>query len=260
MSDPNGRAGLTPGNKIAWALLVVAVASLMGFAFWKKTRVIEPNLSGSGQTIILGGSKNLGPNGLASGSDAPKPEELAVSGRVTDFSFTDQHGKTVTAKDLRGEVWVATFIFTHCAGTCPLITHHLSDLDKELADLPSVKLISFSMDPDNDTPEVLNKYAISQEAVSPRWHFLTGAKSEMYRLTRDDFKLVVDDKQGTPSEPIIHSSKIVLVDAQGYIRGRFDAMGMDGPKPESVKLLGNAIRKLRTLPPVVQTASAKENK
>ena len=231
--------GLSPAQKFAWGLLVLTVVVLIGYAFWKKSHTVEPDLSGG----------NPGMTFTKPGSDAPKPEDLAVSGRVADFKLTDQNGKTLEASDLRGEAWVATFIFTHCAGTCPLITQQLKELDKELADLPGVKLISFSMDPENDTPEVLSKYMKAQGVDSPRWKFLTGPKSEMYRLTRDDFKLVVDDKQGTPSEPIIHSSKIVLVDAQGFIRGRFDAMGMDGPKPEAIKLLAASVRKLRTLQP-----------
>ena len=232
--------GLNAAQKFAWALLVAAVVSLVGYAFWKKSHPVELDLSGG----------NLETRFTQSGSDAPKPEDLAVSGRVTDFKLTDQDGKKLEAQDLRGEIWVATFIFTHCAGTCPLITQQMKQLDAELNDLPGVKLISFSMDPDNDTPEVLSKYMKAQGVDMPRWKFLTGPKSEMYRLTRDDFKLVVDDKQGTPSEPIIHSSKIVLVDAQGFIRGRFDAMGMDGPTPEAIKSLAASIRKLRTLPPV----------
>lgn len=231
--------GLAPAHKFAWALLVVAVAGLVSYAFWKKTRIIEPDLTGRN-------SPQLG----VPRSDAPKPEDLAVYDQVKKFTLTDQHGKNVEAKDLLGEVWVANFIFTHCAGTCPLITRQMAELDKELADLPSVKLISFSMDPENDTPDVLAKYAFTQDAVSPRWKFLTGTKDEIYRVTKEEFKLVVDDKNGTKAEPIIHSTKIVLVDAQGFIRGRFDAFGMDGPKPEAIKLLAASVRKLRSLPPV----------
>ncbi|MEI6231899.1 MAG: SCO family protein [Planctomycetota bacterium] len=238
MSHPSNGTPLSLGQKAAWALLVIAVAALVGFAFWKKTRTVDIDLSGNSSIV------------MPSKSDAPRPEDLAVLGRVSDFKFTDQDGKTVEAKDLLGDVWVATFIFTHCAGTCPVITLQLANLDKEIKDLPNVKLISFSMDPDNDTPEVLKKYIQKQEAVSPRWKFLTGPKSEMFRITRDDFKLVVKEQPDSKDDPIIHSSKIVVVDAQGYIRARFDGIGNDGPSPEAIKLLAASIRKLRTLPPV----------
>ncbi len=237
--------GLNPAQKFAWAVLVVAVVSLVGYAFWKKSKTPELDLSGQhGPNILVPGA----------GSDAPKPQDLAKIGLVKEFKLIDQDGKSIEAKDLRGDVWLATFIFTHCAGTCPMIVQQMSALNKEIADLPRVKLISFSMDPARDTPEVLTKYAIAQDAVSPRWKFLTGSKDEMYRLTRDEFKLVVDDKQGTPSEPIIHSSKIVLVDAEGFIRGRFDGIGIDGPSPSAIKQIADSVRKLQS------TSSAKEGK
>lgn len=226
---------LTVAHKAAWALLILVVAGLMGYSFWKKAHPPVPDLSGRGMT---------------STGDAPKPEDLAVWGRVKSFSLTDQHGKRVEAKDLLGEVWVADFVFTRCAGTCPLITRQVALLDKELADLPSVKLVSFSMDPEYDTPEVLSKYAVKEDAVSPRWMFLTGDKSEIYRITSDEFKLAVREENKVQNEPILHSKMLVLVDAQGYIRGYFSALGFEGPNAETVKLLAASVRKLRTLPAV----------
>lgn len=220
-------------QKLAWGVLILAIAGLIGGAFYKKMHPPEPKLgrqSGAGSMI---------------GSDAPKAEDLAVWGQVGDFKFTDQNGKTLEAKDLRGSAWVANFIFTRCGGTCPQMTRAMADLNRELADLPQVKLISFSMDPEYDTPEVLSKYAAKSDAVSPRWKFLTGDKNEMYRITRDDFKLVVKaNDPSVPDEPIIHSSKFILVDAEGKIRGRFDGLSQDGPNLESMKLLAKSVRKL----------------
>src|SRR5262249_15829946 len=152
-------------------------------------------------------------------------------------------GKTVTAKDLLGEAWIADFVFTRCAGTCPLLTRQMIDLDKELADLPSVKFISFTMDPEHDTPEVLTKYAANMGAVSPRWKFLTGSTDEIYHVTREEFKLAVKAEDKSKEEPIIHSQKFVLVDAQGYVRGRFDALELNEARVNLVKQLAASVRK-----------------
>ncbi len=225
---------LTPANKFTWAMLVFAVVGLVGYAVWKRANPPIPDLSGSTHVHAV----------IESGSDAPKPEDLKPIGRVTGFSLKDQNGATVDAKDLLGKVWVADFIFTHCAGTCPVMTHTMADLDKELAAYPGIQLISFSMDPENDTPQVLKKYAEQYEATSPRWKFLTGPKDELYRLTTKDFKLNVDDRNGTKEEPIIHSTKIVLVDAEGIIRGNFSSTGADGTGAQAVKVIAASARKL----------------
>ena len=255
---------LSMAHKAAWALLILVVAGLMGYSFWKKTHPPELDLSGrrasSQQSVhppeslkpedllVRDGEREL--SNLAPGSDAPKPEDLAVWGRVKQFSLIDQHGKPVEAKDLLGEIWVANFVFTRCAGTCPLLTRQMAELDKELADLPNVKLISFSMDPEHDSPAVLTQYARNMGAVSPRWKFLTGDKKEIYRLTVDEFELAVRAANESKNEPIIHSQKLVLVDAQGYIRGNFSALELDSTDPHVVKLLADSVRKLKTLPPV----------
>jgi cytochrome oxidase Cu insertion factor (SCO1/SenC/PrrC family) len=232
-------------QRLAWLLLVVVIAGLIGAAFWRKMHPKELDLSGQHRIVP--------------GSNAPKPEDLAVLGEVKSFSLVDQHGKPVQAKDLLGEVWVANFVFTRCAGTCPLMTRAMSDLDKQLADLPSVKLVTFSMDPEFDTPDVLSKYAFKSDA-SPRWLFLSGDKTEMYRVTQKEFQLVVRDDAGTKDEPIIHSTKFILLDAQGKIRGRFDGLAQGGTNEESIKLLASSVRKLRSMPLVgAETAPAPPN-
>ena len=240
--------GLSLGQKLAWLVLALGIVGLIGGAFYKKMHPPEPRLGQSQSQIESPGDsvKRYTGGAVRAGSDAPKPEDLAVWGAVKTFSLVDQSGAAISAQDLRGEVWVANFIFTRCAGTCPQMTRAMADLNRELADLPQVKLVSFTMDPEFDTPEVLSKYAFTHDAVSPRWKFLTGGKTEMHRMTRDEFQLVVKPNDpSVPEEPIIHSSKFILLDREGKIRGRFDGLSQDGPNLESMKTLAAAVRKLR---------------
>jgi cytochrome oxidase Cu insertion factor (SCO1/SenC/PrrC family) len=140
-------------------------------------------------------------------------------GQVPEFSLTDQEGETVTRGDLAGKVWIADFIFTNCAGTCPMITETMSRLQRALP--KEVHLVSFSVDPARDTPEVLAEYAKKTSADRERWHFLTGDKNTLYDLSIKGFKLALDETTGTEVEPITHSTRLVLVDQEGKIRGYY---------------------------------------
>jgi cytochrome oxidase Cu insertion factor (SCO1/SenC/PrrC family) len=140
-------------------------------------------------------------------------------GTVPDFSLTDQNGKIFTRADLNGKVWIADFIFTNCAGTCPMITSTMRRLQDAL---PSeINLVSFSVDPERDTPEVLAEYAMQAHADGTRWHFLTGDKDKLYDLSIKGFKLALEDTGGTAAEPITHSTRLVLIDKNGRIRGYY---------------------------------------
>jgi len=148
-------------------------------------------------------------------------------GNVGEFALTEASGKPVTLADLRGKVWIASFIFTHCGGSCPIMTHHLAKAQGELPARDDLKLVSISVDPDRDTPAVLTKYAAENRADRSRWLFLTGGKKEIQRLARDAFNLAVDATGGTTEEPIVHSSKLVLVDRTGAVRGYYDGLDVE---------------------------------
>ena len=146
-------------------------------------------------------------------------------GATPDFELTERSGRTVTAGDLAGKVWVADFIFTTCAGPCPLMSTHMAALQRATEDL-DVQLVSFSVDPERDTPEVLSEYAARYKADPERWLFLTGPKQALYDMIQKGFLLAVDDgsltEGGKPGPGIItHSVKFVLVDREGRIRGYY---------------------------------------
>jgi len=152
--------------------------------------------------------------------DSTQSDPLSELGTVPDFTLVERNGRTVARSDFDGKVWVADFIFTNCAGTCPLMTEQMSELQFVLPD--EVRLVSFTVDPARDTPMVLSSYADSHQADSDRWYFLTGSREELYTLAREGFHLAVDDTLGTEAEPIAHSSRFVLVDRQGTIRQYYD--------------------------------------
>jgi protein SCO1 len=138
---------------------------------------------------------------------------------LPDFSLTDQTEKTVTLADLKGKVWVADFIFTNCGGTCPMMTDKMRELQERLPG--EIRMVSITVDPDRDTPKALAAYAAEHGATRERWLFLTGDKQSLYDLCVKGFKLPLDESGGTAAEPIAHSTRFVLVDKQGEIRGYY---------------------------------------
>ncbi len=129
-------------------------------------------------------------------------------------------------RTLRGRAWVADFVYTRCAGPCPMLTANMAGLQKRLP--KEIGLLSFTVDPDHDSPEVLTLYARKFNADPQRWFFLTGEKAELIRLVRDGFLLpVVDSVDGPnaaalPGERFAHSMKFVLIDADARVRGWYD--------------------------------------
>jgi protein SCO1 len=138
---------------------------------------------------------------------------------LPDFSLTDQTDKAVTLADLKGNVWIADFIFTNCGGTCPMMTDRMKKLQQSLP--AKIRMVSITVDPARDTSKALAAYAAEQGATRDRWLFLTGNKQALYDLCMKGFKLPLDETGGTPAEPIAHSTRFVLVDQQGEIRGYY---------------------------------------
>jgi len=148
-----------------------------------------------------------------------------VLGAVPDFALVNRDGRTVRRADLAGAPWVADFIFTRCAASCPLMTRRMARLGRELPQKPALRFVSFTVDPDHDTPAVLERYARSF-AAPDRWLFLTGGGDAILRLCREGFKLAVEAAPpplpGSRDEAILHSTRFVLVDGEGRIRGYYE--------------------------------------
>ncbi len=203
-----------------------------------------------------------GTRGQQAGSEERPLEGLQVFWTVPDFSLVERSGQSVTLADLRGKVWIATFVYTECKETCPLQTAYMAQLQKDLGAEPDLRFVSITVDPKHDTPEVLREYAKRYGADPERWLFLTGKKSVIHHLAQDGFRLSVQDvepdegTQGTSLWPfgprpayashgskglVIHSSRLVLVDRHARVRGMYP-----GTEPDAVqRLKRDAVKLLR---------------
>ena len=171
----------------------------------------------------------------------PSPVPLARLAPSPSFILTEQTGNSFSSNALTGKVWMASFIFTRCRGICPLIITSQKYLYDRLDPAKPWTMVSFTVDPENDTPEVLAVYAQKLGSDSKRWSFLTGEKQQLHELIIKGFLLAVADENGTDEEPILHSQRIVLIDAEGTIRGYYDSqdpMEMDRLLDDANRLLG----------------------
>jgi len=187
-------------KRLAWAALALAPLLFIGAVFLQRSR-------------------------------AASHAALPVLLQIEPFSLVDQHGQAVALSDLRGQVWVADFIFTGCTSACPMLTSRMRSLQDSLArregelrrKLP-IRLVSFSVDPEVDTPERLREYAARFGADGQRWLFLTGSLAEINRAVTGSMKIPFE-KGGadTSAFDVMHGEHFVVVDGQGRIRGYFDA-------------------------------------
>ena len=173
---------------------------------------------------------------------ALRQRTVSSYGTVPSFQLVNQNEQAFGSAQLAGKIWIADFIYTTCPGPCPMISSRMSELQKPL-EKTDVHLVSFSVDPEKDTPEVLRGYAEKLQAEPAHWDFLTGPKSTIYKLSHDGFKLAVSD--GSDAEGIpVHSTRMVLVDRHGQIRGYYDAAEADA----MTKLLADTNHLLREQP------------
>ncbi len=140
---------------------------------------------------------------------------LPIYGTVADFTLTEKDGSNFSINNLKGNVWVADFMFTHCPGQCPLMNLEMNRLQARLP--KDIRLVSFTVDPDRDTPAVLSQYAETYAAEKGRWFFLTGEKEDLNRVATSFYMSRIDD-------PNRHSIRLVLVDVKARIRGYYDPM------------------------------------
>jgi protein SCO1/2 len=149
-------------------------------------------------------------------SSGPKLDKL---GEVTPFALTDQNGAAFSSMDkLKGQVWVADFMFTTCPGPCPRMSSQMHQVQMAFEGKGAgqgIKLVSFTVDPEHDTPPVLLDYSKTFKASPGVWYFLTGTQADLHHLSHDVFKL------GPVDGSLEHSTRFVLVDATSQIRGYY---------------------------------------
>ncbi len=168
-------------------------------------------------------------------SSSARAAKLPVLAELPDFSLTDRSGRTVTRQEMLGKVSVVDFIFTNCAAQCPQVTAQMVKVQAfALPRWKNVLLMSLTVDPENDTPQALAKYAKDFEADPKRWLFLTGPKDGLDQLTRNGFKVASNSPVPVDTSPdaILHSVSLVLVDGRARVRGYYESTD-----PEEMKKL-----------------------
>jgi protein SCO1 len=211
--------------------IAVNRASSRSSILWKTTLILIPLVT----LGILLWLRHVEVNGL-------RQRTVSSYGTVPSFQLVNQNGQPFGSAQLAGKIWIADFVYTTCPGPCPMISSRMSELQKPL-EKTDVHLVSFSVDPEKDTPQVLRGYAEKLQADPARWDFLTGPKSSIYKLSHDGFKLAVSDGSGEQGIPV-HSTRMVLVDRHGGIRGYYDATEADAV----TKLLADTNHLLREQP------------
>ena len=151
--------------------------------------------------------------------------------KIANFSFTNQNGKLITQKEYENIIYVADFFFTTCPTICPKMTNNMVWLQNQLKKYPNIKLLSFSVTPDIDTPAVLKKYAQEKGVDDTRWNLVTGDKKEIYYLARKSYLAV---KTGKPEElyDMVHTENFILIDKNKRIRGFYDGTNLDRPSED----------------------------
>lgn len=158
-------------------------------------------------------------------------EHITNKHRIQDWAFVNQNNKIITQKDYQGKIYVADFFFTTCPTICPIMTDNMVWLQDQVKDMDQVMLLSHTVTPEIDTPEVLKAYAIKKGVNDKKWNLVTGDKRDIYYIARSSYLAV---KTGDPSElyDMVHTENFILVDTERRIRGFYD-----GTKEEDMKRL-----------------------
>jgi protein SCO1 len=154
--------------------------------------------------------------------NSAKTAEQKINHIIPSFSFTDQHGKHITQKDIEGKIHVANFIFTRCGSICPIMTKHMKLVQDAFNNNNAVVMLSYSVTPWVDSVARLKSYADNNDIISPNWHLLTGSQNDIYTLARKSYFAEEDLGFTRDSTDFLHTEHILLVDNTKRIRGIYN--------------------------------------
>jgi protein SCO1 len=145
---------------------------------------------------------------------------------VEDFTYINQDSDQVSLNDLEGNYWLTNFIFTNCDTVCPPMTANMAKLQRQLMEKNiQAQFVSFSIDPEVDTPQSLKEFGNKFDADYSTWHFLTGYSQEQIEIfAKQSFKALV--KKTEQSEQVIHGTKFYLVDPEGNVVKAYDGLSV----------------------------------
>ncbi|MCP4507493.1 MAG: SCO family protein, partial [Fuerstiella sp.] len=175
-----------------------------------------------------------GPDQAVSTVDPPADSEddsgIPRLGAAPEFELVDQTGAAYSSAQLRGKVWIVNFMFTRCASTCPIQTMRLAEAQTALSADPvwdGIRFVSITVDPEYDSPDVLQQYASGYQADQEHWKFLTGSRDAIWKLSAEGFGLPVRDDAQNAQMPILHDPRFIVVDRLGRMRGVFDSQSTE---------------------------------
>lgn len=159
------------------------------------------------------------------------PPDLPRYFKVPEFTLVNEFGNSFGSNDLKGKIYMASFAFTNCPSICPGLMEKMKKVQKRIRGLGTkAALVTFTVDPENDTPKVLHKYARGLRSNPYIWNFLTGPKDKMRELLVSGYRVPMGDEEPMVGKvdgddvtlmDIAHSGKIVLVDKSGDVRGYY---------------------------------------
>lgn len=152
--------------------------------------------------------------------------------QIPDFSLLNQYGEVITNQSVTDKIWVVDFFFTTCPSICPKMTNQLQRVQNNFKDIGDVVILSHTVNPEEDTVEVMANYASMYGAIRGKWHFLTGNKTSLYELGEKGYFMPVAKGEEGDEDDFIHSEKFILVDKNKNIRGFYN-----GTDPKEVDRL-----------------------
>lgn len=201
-------------------LIALLVVSCFGEKHDKNLRHFIPNVDAQGNVIV-------------------SPKGDTIWHKIPDFSFLDENGEIVTEAYIDGNIVVVDFFFATCPSICIPMSTNLSKIQNHFKNASNVKILSHTVNPEHDTPQVLKAYAKSYDADATKWKFVTGDKKALYKQARVGYYITVLDGDGGEND-FIHSEKLVLIDKNRNIRGFYR-----GTVEEDISVLISDIETLR---------------
>jgi protein SCO1/2 len=156
---------------------------------------------------------------LALGCSKKSADDVPVIAELPEFSLVDQDEHAFNRESMEGDIWMTAFVFTHCRATCPRLTAQMKKLQGRLSDVPRAHFLSVSVDPRNDTPEVIKAYMTTNGIDEANWRFVTGREEAIQDFVVGGFKTGYGRTKWAPE--LTHSNSFALVDERARIRGYY---------------------------------------
>jgi protein SCO1 len=182
------------------------------------------------------------------GSKIDLKSDLFTVGKAPEFSLINQDEQTISNQSYKGKVYVLEFFFSTCPSICPIMNRNMKKIQDQFGDNKNFGIASITINPENDTPQVLKKHAVSIDAIGANWHFLTGDRDYIFGIANTGFKLYAG-KNSKVNGGFEHSGLFALIDKEGNIRSRKDASGnpifyYDGLEEKGIQQIKQDIVKL----------------